>query len=80
MIAMRSPFDEIANRLDFLTSGLVRNTPRTCTEEIAKPATLKLEPVDSPEFRAKMQELLDFILQYLEDHPPKEDDKEGENL
>ncbi|MCF8247564.1 MAG: recombinase family protein [Saprospiraceae bacterium] len=80
MIAMRSPFYEIANRLDFLTCDLVRSIPRTSTEENANPATLRPEPVDSPELRAKMQELLDFILQYFEDNPPKEDDKEEENL
>lgn len=33
MITMKSPFNEIANRIDFLSSALERNTPRTCTVE-----------------------------------------------
>ncbi|HZV69844.1 MAG TPA: recombinase family protein [Saprospiraceae bacterium] len=38
MITMKSPFYEIANRIDFLSGALDRNTPRTCTPENASTA------------------------------------------
>lgn len=38
MITMKSPFYEITNRINFLSSALDRNAPRTCTPENANAA------------------------------------------
>ncbi len=75
MIVIRSPFYEIANRLDFSSCGHERVIPRISTAEIAEEATSRPEPVDSPELRARMKELLDFILSYFELHA-NEDEEE----
>lgn len=74
MIAMRSPFQEIANRYDFLTCVLDCNTPRNSTVDIAEMATFVSEPGDNPELRAKMKELLDMILSYFELHVNDEEE------
>ncbi len=79
MIAMRSPFYEVANRLFFSCGGPLRVTPRTCNPENANETSIRPEPVDSPELRAQMKELLDFILQYCETHIT-EDDELGEEI
>lgn len=39
MITMKSPFNEIVNRINFQSSALDRNTPRTCTPVNATLAT-----------------------------------------
>lgn len=74
MITMRSPFQEIANRYDFLTCGHELNTPRNSTVEVANQATFVSEPVDRPELRAKMKDLLDLILGYFELHINEEEE------
>jgi len=51
------------------------NTPWTCTAKIAEEATLRPEPVDSPELRARIKELFDFIMQYFELHANEEEEE-----
>jgi hypothetical protein len=68
MFTMLSPFYEIVNRTIFSSSPLECNRPRISRSECANLATSVTEPVDSPELRARMKELLDWILQYFESH------------
>ena len=68
MITMKSPFYEIANRAFSPSSDLNRNIPWICSPEIAKNYNFRSEPVDSPELRARMKELLDRILWYFDLH------------
>ncbi len=75
MIAIRSPFYEIANRSNFLTCGHDRNSPRTCTAEYTTIGNFVPEIVDNQVLRERMKELLDFILGYFELHPNEEDEE-----
>lgn len=75
MITIRSPFYELANRGYSSSSDPARSTPRNCTPEVAGSDNISSEPVDTPELRASIQELLDRIFKFFEEHP---DEDEGE--
>ena len=60
------------------SGGPDRHTPRTCNLEIANETIIRPEPVDSPELRAQMKELLDFILEYCELHSNEDEDEDNE--
>lgn len=66
IIAMKSPFQEIANRLFFSPGGPSRRIPRNCTPEIANSDNFSREVVDSEELRSSMKELLNSILKSFE--------------
>ena len=74
-IAMKSPFYEVANRSYFSSGVPAKGTPRNSNPEVAEEATLRPEPVDSPELRAQMKELLDFILQFFELHANEDENQ-----
>lgn len=74
MITMKSPFYEIANRAFSPSSDLDCNTPRICTPEYDGNGNFPAEVVDSPEFRERMQELLDQILKYFEAKESEEEE------
>jgi DNA invertase Pin-like site-specific DNA recombinase len=74
MFTMQSPFYEIAYRAIYSSSPLECNTPRISRPECANLATLVTEPVDSPELRARMKDLFDFIVGYFELHANEEDE------
>ena len=62
------------------SGGHDRHSPRTCSPKITDETTLRPEPVDTPELRAQMKELLDFILHYCETHITEEDELGEETL
>lgn len=63
------------------TCDLDCNTPRISRPKIVEEATIQPEPVDSPELRERMKELLEKILSFFEEdliNNPNEE--ENENL
>lgn len=66
IITMKSPFQEIANRPDFLLCALDRDTPRTCTINYASNDKFSQVAVDNPELKEQMKELLEIILRSFE--------------
>lgn len=66
MISMKSPFHEIANRLNFASSGLNHNTPRICTVEYDTNNNFLPVVVDNPELRERMRNILNLILSHFE--------------
>ena len=82
---MRSPFQEIANRVNVSSSGLDRSIPRTFVVDLAiNPVTGKAEVVQSypivtevdSNIQENMKQLLDMILAFFEDEERKVDSGE----
>ncbi|MBK9632885.1 MAG: recombinase family protein [Saprospiraceae bacterium] len=66
MIAMKSPFYEIANRPNLSSCALDRDKPRTCTVDYAKNDNFPQAPVDNKELRQQMEEILEIIMKFCE--------------
>lgn len=62
------------NSCHFGNCDLDCNTPRICSPEYDGNGNFPAEVVDSPEFRERMQELLDQILKYFEAKESEEEE------
>lgn len=76
VIAMNTPFKEIAELHNSSSCDLNRDTPRTCTAEVACRCNKESRDVDNSELRARMKILLDIILTHAQLQVNEEDEEE----